>query len=58
MSLFCLFKHVPDRRRVRFDEYQFCAPCKGCGKRMVKDGKGWRLSTPDDPHHHEWQANH
>ena len=51
LSLLCLYKHVPDRRRVRFDNYQFCAPCRNCGKRMVKGDKGWRLRNADIPHH-------
>jgi hypothetical protein len=38
-----VLKHVPDRSRAWFDDYDFRAPCARCGLPLIKDlARGWR----------------
>lgn len=44
----CLFgAHHRDRRHARYDGPVVRSYCKGCGKPMVKDGRGWHLEPAD-----------
>lgn len=40
--------HRPDRKRAWYDAVQMRAPCRGCGKGMVRDIHGWRPFREDD----------
>ncbi len=42
--LSCLFgKHRRDSRRAHRDNMVMRSRCKGCGRAMVKDERGWAL---------------
>lgn len=40
--------HRPDRRRAWFDGVALRAPCRGCGRLMLREFQGWRLFRAAD----------